>query len=156
MGNFEKIFREFLYLNDGRIWSEKKKLSDIILEGNYVLRVYEYTSTIYFLVSSDSITIPNLFIDIFTNFDTEYSGKSAELISSPGVGKREEILRLSLLLSRDLKSNQLFYRTDTILGYIEKIVNLGGTKIIRDIVKEVSNLKLDPWVIENLNTTIEV
>ena len=50
----------------------------------------------------------------------------------------------------------MFYRTNTILGYIEKIVNLGGTKIIREIVKDVSNLKLDPWVIENLNTTTEI
>lgn len=157
MGNFEKIFKEFLFLNEGRIWNTKKPFSDIILEGNYLLRVQDFTSTIYFLISSDSIIIPNLFIDIFTSFDTEYSGYSAELIKESNVkNTREELLRLSLLLSRDLRSNQLFYRTNTILGYIEKIVNLGGTRIIRDIVKDSSGLKLDPWVIENLNTTVEI
>lgn len=159
MGNFEKIFREYLILNESRIISEPKPFKDAYIGGNYLLRQYEKISTIHFLTSPDSIIIPNLFIDIFTGFNTEYSGQIGELLMTPDRPDDKLInrtIRYSLCLARDIQSNMLYYKTNTILGSIEKLVDLGGLSRLRELIKELTGLTIDPWRIENLNKSIEI
>lgn len=161
MTTFEKIFREFLILNDSRLNFRKKEFKDVYLEGNYLLRQFKDTYTIYFLTSSDTITIPTSYIDLFTKFNTEYSGLISEILAGgnekdPQEKNINKLIRYLLQLSRDIQSNVLFYRKDSILSCIEKIVDLGILSKFRDLVKELTGLILDPWKIENLNQSISI
>ena len=155
--DFEKIFREYLILNESRINFQKKEFKDVYLGGNHLLRQYEFTYTIHFLTSPDSIIIPTQYIDLFTKFNTEYSGIISELLAekeSPLDKTMNKLLRYLLQLSRDMQSSMLFYKTESILTYIEKIVDLNILNQFRGIVNELTGLKIDPWKIENLNQSI--
>lgn len=158
MKDFEKIFREFLILNGSRITIKKNPFKDVYIGGNHLLRCYDYAYTIHYLNSSDSIMIPSAYIDIFNDFNVEYSGFVSELLSNvnPHDKKINKTLRYLLQLSRDLQSNLLFYRTESILENIEKIVDLGELNSVRIIVSELTGLKLDPWKIENLNQCVSI
>ena len=158
MKDFEKIFREFLILNENRIEIKKNPFKDVYIGENHLLRCYEYKYTIHYLKSSDSIQIPSPYIDIFTNFNTEYSGQISELLNdnNPHEKRFNKTLRYLLKLSRDLQSNILFYKTDSIIDSIEKIVDLGMLIEVRNTVKELTGLKLDPWKIENLNQCVSI
>ena len=68
----------------------------------------------------------------------------------------DKIIYDSIYLSIDIQSNLLYYKTNDILGRIEEIVNLGGTKEIRELVEKEINLSIEPWIIENLNGSIEI
>ena len=153
----EYSFREFLYLNDSKISVENKKFKDVFLGGNYLLRCYNRESTIHFLTSPDSITIPNIYIDIFNLFNVTYTGKLAYFIDQRSELKgTDKIILDSVLMSRDIQSSLLYYKSQSILELIEDIVNTGGTKTIRDIIKQEIELEIDPWVIENLSGRIEI
>ena len=153
----EYDFREFLYLNDSKILVEKKKFKDVYLGGNYLLRCYNLESTIYFLTSSDSITIPNIYIDIFNLFNVVYTGKLAYFMEKrPNLIGTDKIILDSVLLARDIQSSLLYYKSQSILELVEDIVNTGGTKVIRDIVKQEIGLDIEPWVIENLSGRTEI
>lgn len=157
MKNFEKIFREFLILNESRISFQKKEFKDVFLGGNHLLRQFNYTYTIHFLTSPDSIIIPTPYVDLFTKFNTEYSGIISELLAekeNPLDKKINKLLRYLLQLSRDIQSSMLYYKTDTILMYIEKIVDLNTLDQVRGLVSELTGLKIDPWKIENLNQEV--
>ena len=159
MKDFEKIFREYLILNESRINFQKKEFRDVYLGGNHLLRQFEYTYTIHFLTSPDSIIIPTQYIDIFTKFNTEYSGIISELLEekeSPQEKKINKLLRYLLNLSRDIQSSMLFYKTESILMYIEKIVDLNILDQLRGIISELTGLKIDPWKIENLNQSVTI
>jgi hypothetical protein len=156
MGKLEKEFKEFLILNEDRISSESRKFKDIYIGGNHLLRQYEDKSKIYYLTSPDSITIPNLYIDIFTHFNVSYSGKISEYRDYEKLDTIDKIIYDSIYLSIDIQSNLLYYKTNDILGRIEEIVNLGGTKEIRELVEKVIGLSIEPWIIENLNGSIEI
>lgn len=157
MKDFEKIFREYLILNESRINFQKKEFKDIYLDGNYLLRQFEYTYTIHFLTAPDSIIIPTSYIDLFTSFNTEYSGIISELLSekeNPLDKKINRLLRYLLQFSRDIQSSMLFYKTESILTCVEKIVDLNNLDQLRGIVCELTGLKIDPWRIENLNQEV--
>lgn len=159
MKDFEKIFREYLILNESRINFQKKEFKDVYIGGNHLLRQYEFTYTIYFLTSSDSITIPTQYIDLFTSFNTEYSGIISELLSekeNPQDKTINKLLRYLLQLSRDIQSSMLFYKTESILINIEKIVDLNNLDQLRGLVCELTGLKIDPWRIENLNQDVSI
>ena len=158
MKDFEKIFKEYLILNESRINSPKREFKDVYLGGNHLLRSFGNTSIIYFLTTSDSIVIPNIYLDLFTGFNTEYSGLISELLEKENSleNRISKTIRYLLQLSREIQSNLLFYKTDSILSYIEKIVNLGCLKDIRRIVNELTGLIIDPWKIENLNQTVDI
>lgn len=157
MKDFEKIFREYLILNESRISFKKKEFKDVFLGGNHLLRQFEYEYTVHFLTSSDSIIIPTPYIDLFTKFNTEYSGIISELLAEkedPHDKKINKLLRYLLQLSRDIQSSMLYYKTDSILMTIEKIVDLNILDQLRGIVSELTGLKIDPWKIENLNQEV--
>ena len=157
MKDFEKIFREYLILNESRISFKKKEFRDVFLGGNHLLRQFEYEYTVHFLTSSDSIIIPTPYIDLFTKFNTEYSGIISELLAEkedPHDKKINKLLRYLLQLSRDIQSSMLYYKTDSILMTIEKIVDLNILDQLRGIVSELTGLKIDPWKIENLNQEV--
>ncbi len=159
MKDFEKIFREYLILNESRINFKKKEFKDVFLGGNHLLRQFEYTYTIHFLTSSDSITIPTPYVDLFTKFNTEYSGIISELLSekeNPLDKKINKLLRYLLQLSRDIQSSMLYYKTNSILMIIEKIVDLNILDQLRGIVSELTGLIIDPWKIENLNQSVTI
>lgn len=159
MKDFEKIFREYLILNESRLSFQKKEFKDVYIGGNHLLRRYEFTYTIHFLTSPDSITIPTQYIDLFTSFNTEYSGIIAELLSekeNPQDKTINKLLRYLLQLSRDIQSSMLFYKTESILMNIEKIVDLNNLEQLRGIVRELTGLKIDPWRIENLNQNVSI
>ena len=152
-----KEFKEFLVLNEDRIYSKPQEFCDVYLGGNHLLRRHDDKCIIYFLTSSDSITIPQFYLDIFTHFNVAYSGKISEYIDKPKqVNDLDEIILDSVLLAVDIQSSLLYYKTDKILGRIEKIVNLGGTEKIREIVEDEIKLTIKPWIIENTNGSIEI
>jgi hypothetical protein len=68
----------------------------------------------------------------------------------------DKIILDSVLLARDIQSSLLYYKSQSILELVEDIVNTGGTKVIRDIVKQEIGLDIEPWVIENLSGRTEI
>lgn len=158
MGDIEKNFRDFLFLNSGKVCPERKKFQDTYLGGNHLLRTYEDKIIIYFLNSPDSVTIPCIYVDIFNLFSISYTGKVAEWLNlgEPQFKGLDRILYLSIKLSRNIQSEQLYYKSGEILSLIEKIVDNGGTKKIRGMIRELTEINVDPWLIENLNNNIEV
>ena len=86
-----------------------------------------------------------------------YTGKLAYFIDQRSELKgTDKIILDSVLMSRDIQSSLLYYKSQSILELIEDIVNTGGTKTIRDIIKQEIELEIDPWVIENLSGRIEI
>ena len=118
-------------------------IKEIYLGSDMFSRSSKDKVTVYYLESSNQIEIPGSYLNLFL----ELNRKEGDQLRGLEGGGLQEFISLGINLP-----GMLLYRTDArgIRSILGKMVTI-GTSEIRKIVS-----KLKPWIISNINNTLEI
>lgn len=143
MLDVEKYIKEYLYF-EGKDFLEKPlTIGDRYLGSGMCSKISEKEITIYYLESSDQITIPSSYINLFQGLNT----RDGDRLRGKLEGGLPEFISIGIELP-----GILLHKRDPrgIRSMIGRMVVL-GTSEIRRIIPE-----LKPWTLSNVRSTIEI
>lgn len=143
MLDVQKIIEESLFFEGPESLNKKLTPGERLLGSDMFVRVSSDMATIHYLSSSDQIEIPGSYLNLFQLLNVREGDRIHEVYESD----LHEFIYYGIELPKIL-----LYRGDSrgIRNIICKMVLLGTSKL-RGILP---NLK--PWVLKNINSTIEV